>query len=86
MEAARTKEKGTKRRVEALCVPFNSKLQAIQELKTAAATPTAAPTQAHNNGAMQARHGLISLPVVDPNTAPELNRGFEHHSKCFDSE
>ena len=44
------------------------------------------PTQAHSNGAMQTRHGLISPPVVDPSTALKLNRGIGHHSKCFDSE
>ena len=85
MEDARTKEKGTKRRREALCVRDN-KLQAIQELETAVATRTAAPTQAHSNEAMQTRHGLISPPVVDPNTALKVNRGIGYHNKCFDSE
>ena len=85
MEDARKKEKGTRRRGNALCVR-DSKLQATQELKTAIATPTAAPTQAHSNGAMQTRHGLVSPPVVDPNKTLRLNRGIGHHSKCFDSE
>ena len=85
MEDASTKQKGTKRRGEALCVQ-DSRLQAIQEHKTATATPIAAPTQAHSNEAMQTRHGQCSSPVVNPNKALSLNRGTGHHSKCIDSE